>query len=104
MRRDRYPTLADFCLVADRDEIVFVGDIGAYTHTLQFNEDEARISPVIYVPGDHDYHTEWGRGATCDCRREIADQTPNLRYLNGEGVSIGGDQSPREGLIKSFLG
>ena len=90
MQQDRVPPLADFYPVAERDVLVLAGDIGVYTHALRFIEDEARISPVIYVPGNHEYHTDWGRRATHDFWREIADETPNLHYLNGEGVTIDG--------------
>ena len=90
MHQDRVPPLADFYPVAERDVLVLAGDIGVYTHALRFIEDEARISPVIYVPGNHEYHTDWGRRATDDFWREIADETPNLHYLNGEGVTIDG--------------
>ena len=64
MHHDRVPPLADFRPVAARDVLVLAGDIGVYTHALRFIEDEARISPVIYVPGNHEYHTDWGRRAT----------------------------------------
>ena len=90
MHNDRYPPLVDFVPVADRDVLVLAGDIGVYTQAVRFIEDEARISPVIYVPGNHEYHTNWGRRATDDFWQEIADETPDLYYLNGDGVTING--------------
>ena len=62
MHHDGYPRLADSCPVVDRDVLVLAGDIGVYTHALQFIEDEAQILPVIYVPGNHEYHTDWDAG------------------------------------------
>ena len=90
LHRDHLPPPEDFRPVADRDVLVLAGDIGTYTNALEFIEDEARISPVIYVPGNHEYYTNWGRKPTDDFWREVAGDIPDLYYLDGEGLVLAG--------------
>ena len=82
------PPPEDFVPVADRDVLVLAGDIGEYTNAIGFIKDEARTSPVIYVPGNHEYQTRWGRKATEQFWREMAKENENLFYLDGEGVLL----------------
>lgn len=60
-RPGHLPPLEDFVTVSDRDVLVLAGDIGVCTSVITFVEDETRVSPVIYVPGNHEYYTNWGR-------------------------------------------
>ena len=90
MYRDHYPPIQDFCSVADRDVLVLAGDIGTHTNALRFVQDEARVSPVILVPGNHEYYSRHTRQETDCAWREIAATTPNLHYLIAESVMIDG--------------
>ena len=56
-RRDYEPELHDFFPVEDRDVLVLAGDIGTYMQAWSFIEQELRRSPVIYVPGNHEYYS-----------------------------------------------
>ena len=90
MYRDNYPTHLVFRPVADRDVLVLAGDIGTHTNALQFVQDEARISPVILIPGNHEYYSVHSRHETDYAWRQIAESTPGLHYLVAEGVTIDG--------------
>ena len=90
LHRNHLPPYEDFWPVADRDVLVLAGDIGTYTNALEFIESEAGISPVIYVPGNHEYYTSWGRRATDEFWREVAEETDDLYYLDGEGLVLAG--------------
>ena len=90
MYRDNYPTHLVFRPVADRDVLVLGGDIGTHTNALRFVQDEARISPVILIPGNHEYYSVHSRHETDYAWRQIAESTPGLHYLVSEGVTIDG--------------
>ena len=57
MRSHHEPELHDFFPVEDRDVLVLAGDIGTYMRAWSFIEQELRRSPVIYVPGNHEYYS-----------------------------------------------
>lgn len=90
MYRVPYPPVRYFSPVADRDVLVLAGDIGTHTSALKFVEGEARISPVILVPGNHEYYSPHSHAETDYAWRQIAGSTPNLHYLVAEGVTIEG--------------
>ena len=89
-RRDYEPELHDFFPVEDRDALVLAGDIGTYMQAWSFIEQELRRSPVIYVPGNHEYRSWQTREHTDDAWKHKAQQNPDLHYLIAEGVTIGG--------------
>ena len=90
MRKHNEPELHDFCPVEDRDVLVLAGDIGTYVNAWSFVEQELRRSPVIYVPGNHEYYSWQTREHTDDAWKNKARQYPDLHYLIAEGVTIGG--------------
>ena len=89
-RPGRMPDPRDFCPAIDRDLLVLAGDIGTGMSARHFVEREARISPVIYVPGNREYHTGQSREALDQSWRSLAADLPGLHYLVGETVEIDG--------------
>ncbi|MCY4477353.1 MAG: metallophosphoesterase [Gammaproteobacteria bacterium] len=90
MRRYNEPEIHDFYPVEDREVLVLAGDIGTYVNAWSFVEQELRRSPVIYVPGNHEYYTWQTREHTDDAWKIKAKQYPDLHYLVAEGVTING--------------
>ena len=90
MRRGRQPAPGEFRAVAERDLLVLAGDIGTHTSAWPFIQQELNHSPVIYVPGNHEYYsmTET-RGQTDAEWKRLAQDNPGLHYLLGESVKIG---------------
>lgn len=84
------PGEAAFRPVRDRDLLILAGDIGVAMKAWPFVERELETSPVIYVPGNHEYYTK-SRRADVDANwRRCAKTHPDLHYLVGEGVEIDG--------------
>ena len=84
------PGEAAFRPAHGRDLLVLAGDIGVNMKAWPFVERELETSPVIYVPGNHEYYTQ-DRRADVDANwRRRAGAHPDLHYLVGEGVEIGG--------------
>lgn len=90
VREDRQPSCLEFRSVADRDVLVLAGDIGSHSKTLAFIEQEVAFSPVIYVPGNHEYHSGQPRGDVDAVWHRTAEHIENLHYLVCEGVTIDG--------------
>ena len=86
-RRDYEPELHDFFPVEDRDVLVLAGDIGTYMQAWSFIEQELRRSPVIYVPGNHEYYSWQTRELIDQAWKHKARQNPDLHYLIAEGVT-----------------
>ena len=86
-RRDYEPELHDFFPVEDRDVLVLAGDIGTYMQAWSFIEQELRRSPVIYVPGNHEYYSWQTREQIDQAWKHKARQNPDLHYLIAEGVT-----------------
>ena len=82
--------LARFLPAIDRDVLVLAGDVGAGMSARHFIEREVHISPVIYVPGNHEYHTPQPREDLDQSWRALAANLPGLHYLAGDAVVIGG--------------
>ena len=55
LRRGSLPTPGEFRSAVGRDVLILAGDIGTYMGTWAFIEQELKRSPVIYVPGNHEY-------------------------------------------------
>ena len=90
MRRNQRPGIHDFNPVEDRDVLVLAGDIGTYMDAWPFIEQELRRSPVIYVPGNHEYYSWQSREHTDEAWKQKAKQNAGLHYLTAEGVTVGG--------------
>lgn len=90
MRRRHEPELHDFYPVEDRDVLVLAGDIGTHLNAWRFIERELRRSPVIYVPGNHEYYSWQTREHTDEAWRNKARQNPGLHYLVADSVTIDG--------------
>ena len=82
--QSRLPPVTAFRPAAGRDVLVLAGDIGRGLLARQFVLRELPRSPVIYVPGNHEYYG-LQRRATID-----ADRHAGLHYLVAEGLEIDG--------------
>ena len=91
LRRGRRPEIAgEFRAVADRDLLVLAGDIGRHLNAWGFIKQELARSPVIYVPGNHEYYCWQTRERVDKAWRRKAQQNTDLHYLVAEGVTIAG--------------
>ena len=55
----------------DRDVLILAGDIGRRMMAQDLVQRELAISPVIYVPGNHEYYTEARRADVDAARRAV---------------------------------
>ena len=90
LRRGHQPEIHDFYPVDGRDVLVLAGDIGTYMNAWSFIEQELKRSPVIYVPGNHEYYSWQTREFIDEAWKHKAKQNVDLHYLLGEGVTIDG--------------
>ena len=106
VRPHHLPNGEEFRSVADRDLLVLAGDIGTYMNmnALPFIEREAAVSPVIYVPGNHEYYSMHMREEIDRVWRRIAKRTGNLHYLIAERVTIDGVRFWGGPLYSDFFG
>ena len=86
----RVPPAHSFRPVSDRDVLVLAGDIGRQRMARFFVEREMAISPVVYVPGNHEYYSSRSRASIDGDWREIAAEHPDLHYLVADGVRFWG--------------
>ena len=80
----------DFCPAIDRDVLVLAGDIATGISARRFIEREVRISPVIYVPGNHEYDTRQPREELDLSWKSLAADLRGLHYLSGDAIEIHG--------------
>ena len=90
MRSRQYPPASDFQTVENRDVLVLAGDIGNRLKAWAFVERELAFSPVIYVPGNHEYYGRHIREETDEAWRRKSELHAGLHYLTGEVISLGG--------------
>ena len=90
LHRGHYPPIRDFYPVADRDVLVLAGDIGTGMKAAPFIEEQAAVSPVLFVPGNHEYYGGQSHECTDAAWYRFAARHDNLHYLIGEGVTING--------------
>ena len=84
------PPDAVFRPVDGRDLLILAGDIGTDTLALAFVEQELERSPVIYVPGNHEYYSGRTREVIDAVWRALAMERPGLHYLTGEALTLDG--------------
>ena len=89
-RKGHLPERAAFDPVPNRDLLVLAGDIGTHLLAREFVLRELEISPVIYVPGNHEYYTPRSRSEVDRDWTTLAASEPDLHYLIAEGVTIDG--------------
>ena len=89
-RKGYLPERAAFDPVPSRDLLVLAGDIGTHLLAREFVLRELEISPVIYVPGNHEYYTRRPRSEVDRDWTTLAASEPDLHYLIAEGVTIDG--------------
>ena len=89
-RKGYMPERAAFDPVPSRDLLVLAGDIGTHLLAREFVLRELEISPVIYVPGNHEYYTPRSRSEVDRDWTTLAASEPDLHYLIAEGVTIDG--------------
>ena len=90
LRPDWLPTITEFRSVPDRDVLILAGDIGTFMKAMVFIEREVEISPVIYVPGNHEYYSWQMRDQIDLAWRQAAKLMENLHYLVAETETING--------------
>ena len=88
--RDHMPDKVAFCAAPERDVLVLAGDIGQATQGRDFVLRELARSPVIYIPGNHEYYLRRSRDRIDSDWRALAAENPDLHYLVAAGVSIDG--------------
>ena len=76
--------------VPDRDVLVLAGDLGHDQEGRDFVLRELAVSPVIFVPGNHEYCTHRSRDAVDADWQDLAAEHAGLHYLIAEGVTIDG--------------
>lgn len=85
-----YPPSEAFSPVRGRDLLILAGDIGTGDLAQGFVERELNISPVIYVPGNHEYYTGRCREDVDADWKALAAEHAGLHYLTGEPLGIDG--------------
>ena len=86
-----YPPTEAFAPVPGRDLLVLAGDIGTGDLAVDFVERELATSPVLYVPGNHEYYVRVTRRAWLDDEWvRFAAARPGLHFLNGDVVELDG--------------
>ncbi len=86
-RQDHLPAPDAFQADPTRDILVLAGDIGRYLLARDFVMRELALSPVIYVPGNHEYYGLQNRETVDGLWSALAAVHPGLHYLVAEGVS-----------------
>ena len=89
-RAGHMPSSSAFRTVHDRDVLILAGDIGRETQAKTFIRRELDASPVLYVPGNHEYYSERQREQIDADWHALAAEWESLHYLTGAGVEIGG--------------
>ena len=90
-RRDLPDPVDQFAPDEARDLLILAGDItdGKTDYGLAFIRRELDISPIIYVPGNHEYYYA-SKQKVDNWWRAFATYHPGFHYLNDETVEIGG--------------
>ena len=90
-RRDLPDPVDQFAPDEVRDLLILAGDItdGKTDYGLAFIRRELDISPVIYVPGNHEYYYA-SKQKVDNWWRAFATYHQGIHYLNDETVEIGG--------------
>ena len=70
--------------------IQIASDIGRQKQACAFVERELATSPVVYVPGNHEYYSDRSRDDIDADWRAIAVDNAGLYYLTGAGAEIDG--------------
>ncbi len=89
-RAGHMPSGSAFRTIPSRDVLVLAGDIGNSTQARAFVLRELDASPVIYVPGNHEYYGFQYREDVDAQWQALAAERPHLHYLVAEGASIDG--------------
>ena len=87
-REDHLPAPGAFRPDASRDLLILAGDIGRHLLAREFVFRELTLSPVIYVPGNHEYYGLQNRVTVDGLWHALAAVHPDLHYLVAEGVEI----------------
>lgn len=88
--QDNFPPQSVYQPDIDRDVLVLAGDIGVGLGALDFVLSELAISPVVYVPGNHEYYVRRPRKQIDAQWREISQSNPGFFYLVAQSVTIDG--------------
>ena len=88
--QDDFPPHSVYQPDIDRDVLVLAGDIGVGLGALDFVLSELAISPVVYIPGNHEYYTRTARREIDASWHEIGHSNTSFFYLVAESVNIDG--------------
>ena len=88
--KQHVPSPTCFRPVADRNLLVLAGDICVQMHAKKFVLQQLETSPVIYVPGNHEYYCEHTRASIDAGWYEFARAHSNFHYLVAQSVCIDG--------------
>ena len=89
-RAGHMPSGSAFRTVPGRDVLVLAGDIGNATQARSFVLGELDASPVIYVPGNHEYYSGRCREDIDAAWKALADEHTGLQYLTAETLELDG--------------
>ena len=91
LKRDLPDPVDQFAPDETRDLLILAGDIvdGNTDYGLPFIRRELDISPVIFVPGNHEYYYS-SKQKVDDWWRAFAKYHPGFHYLNDDTVELGG--------------
>ena len=84
------PGVDAFRRVDDRDLLILAGDVGSESLAWEFIRRQLDTSPVIYVPGNHEYYSRRSHDEIDLAWKEIADEHEHLHYLTGQAIEIDG--------------
>lgn len=70
-----------------RDLLIVAGDLAEGAFGRKFLEDELAYSPVVYVPGNHEYYNQNFQKLN-QCWRAIADELPDLYFATADNLKI----------------
>ena len=79
-----------FTPVPDRDLLILAGDVGIHRLARPFIKRELQHSPVVYVPGNHEYHTSLERHYVDADWFAFSGLYPHFHYLVAQAATING--------------
>ena len=82
------PPREKFQTVEERDLLVLAGDIGVQMMARKFIEQQLEVSPVIYIPGNHEYYSNNPRDEVDARWKTFSEARPDFHYLIAETATL----------------